>query len=127
MNPDPLYPRNHGYAFLGYSLNVETSIPTFRYRCGEIEIEDTTKASEKSISRSLAFTAPAAETLWLRALTGDIKAVSETVFQTADLRITVPLKSATLRPIASGGMELLLKITLPEGKSNATLGYELLR
>ncbi len=127
VNPDPLYPRNHGYAFLGYSLNVETSIPTFRYRCREIEIEDTSKASEKSMERSLAFTAPAAETLWLRALTGDIKAVSETVFQTADLRITVPLKSATLRPIASGGMELLLKITLPEGKSNATLGYELLR
>jgi mono/diheme cytochrome c family protein len=127
VNPDPLYPRNHGYAFLGYSLDTKTSIPTFRYRCGETLIEDTTKAAEKSLERTFTFTAPAAETLWLRALTGDIKAVSETVFQTADLRITVPLKSATLRPIASGGMELLLKITLPKGKSNAALGYELLR
>ena len=127
VNPDPLYPRNHGYAFLGYSLDTTTSIPTFRYRCGETEIEDTTKATEKSMERTLAFTAPAAETLWFRALTGDIKAVSETVFQTADLRITVPPNSATLRPAANGGMELLLKITLPEGKSNTTLGYELLR
>ena len=127
INPDPLYPRNHGYAYLGYSLNVETSIPTFRYRCGETLIEDTTMASEKSLERSFTFTSPAAETLWLRALTGEIKAVSETVYETADLRITVPLKSATLRPAASGGMELLLKITLLEGKSNATLGYELLR
>jgi hypothetical protein len=127
VNPDPLYPRNHGYAFLGYSLDTASSIPTFRYRCGEIEIEDTTKATEKSMERTIAFTAPAAEILWFRALTGDIKAVSETVYETADLRLTVPPKSATLRPAASGGMELLLKITLPEGKSNTTLGYELLR
>ncbi len=127
VNPDPLYPRNHGYAFLGYSLDLATQIPTFRYRCGEIEIEDTNKASDKSMERSFAFIAPAAETLWLRALTGEIKAVSETVYETADLRITVPPKSATLRPMAAGGMELLLKITLPKGKSTTTLGYELLR
>lgn len=127
VNPDPLYPRNHGYAFLGYSLDTETSIPTFRYRCGEIEIEDTTKASEKSMERSFAFSTAAAETLWLRALTGEIKAVSETVYGTADLRITVPPKSATLRPAASGGMELLLKITLPEGRTTLIMGYELLR
>jgi mono/diheme cytochrome c family protein len=127
VNPDPLYPRNHGYTFLGYSLDVETSIPTFRYRCGETLIEDTTKTSEKTMGRTFAFTATAPETLWLRALTGDIKAVSETVYQTADLRITVPLKSARLRPAANGGTELLVKITLPEGKSNTNLGYELLR
>jgi mono/diheme cytochrome c family protein len=127
VNPDPLYPRNHGYAFLGYSLDTTTSIPTFRYRCGEIEIEDTTKATEKSMERTFAFNAPAAEILWFRALTGEIKAVSETVYETAELRITVPPKSATLRPAASGGMELLLKINLPEGKSTTTLGYELLR
>ena len=127
VNPDPLYPRNHGYAFLGYSLDTATQIPTLRYRCGETLIEDTTKASAKSLERTFTFTAPAADTLWLRALTGDIKQVSDSVYETADLRITVPLKSATLRPIASGGMELLLKITLPKGKSNAALGYELLR
>lgn len=136
VNPDPLYPRNHGYAFLGYSLDTATSIPTFRYRCGDTLIEDTTKASGKSLERTFVFTpvtpitttvTPVPETLWLRALTGEIKAVSETVYETADLRITVPPKSATLRPMAGGGMELLLKITLPEGKSNTTLGYELLR
>lgn len=127
VNPDPLYPRNHGYAFLGYSLDVKTSIPTFRYRCGDTLIEDTTKATEKSMERTISFNAPAAEILWFRALTGDIKQVSETVYEAADLRLTVPPKSAALRPGASGGMELLLKITLPEGKSNTTLGYELLR
>ena len=127
VNPDPLYPRNHGYAFLGYSLDTETAIPTFRYRCGETEIADSSTASGKSLERTFAFTAPASETLWFRVLTGEFKRVSETVYETADLRITVPPQSATLRPAASGGTELLLKITLPEGKSSTTLGYEILR
>jgi hypothetical protein len=130
VNPDPLYPRNHGYAFLGYSLDhLSADIPIFRYRCGEVEIEDTTKASEKSLKRSFAFASPAAEILWFRALTGDIKQVSETVYESPDLRISIlPSKeNVILREMPGGGKELLVKYTLPKGNSYTTIEYEPLR
>jgi mono/diheme cytochrome c family protein len=128
VNPDPLYPRQHGYAFLGYSLDPSTGVPSFQYRCGEVRIDDSTWGDGKSLRRSFSFTSPAAETLWFRALTGKIEAESETVFKTADLKVTHPPGiPARLRPAADGGQELLLKLDLPEGNSTRSIDYELLR
>lgn len=39
VNPDPTYPRQHGYHFLGYQLD-EGGVPTLRYSIGEVVVED---------------------------------------------------------------------------------------
>lgn len=127
VNPDPLYPKNHGYAFIGYSLNPETSVPTFEYRCGDVMILDKTVPDGKSLKRRFAFTAPEAQTIWLRALTGSVVAESKIIFKTSDLQLTIPPGKTTLRPAAEGGQELLIKLALPKGESTATIEYELLR
>ena len=127
VNPDPLYPRNHGYAFLGYSLDPATSVPTFQYRCGDILIDDTTQGSAKSLKRVLVFASPAGETVWFRALTGKIEAESKTVYQSPELRISIENGTALLRPMPDGEQELLIKLALPKGKSTTTIEYELLR
>jgi hypothetical protein len=127
VNPDPLYPKNHGYAFLGYSLDTETSIPTFDYRCGDVSVADKSVADGKSLKRTFSFTAPQAQTVWLRALTGSVVAGSETVFKTPDLQLTIPPGKTILRPAADGGQELLIELALPKGESTTTIAYELLR
>lgn len=126
VNPDPSYPRQHGYAFQGYSTG-ENGVPTFRYACGEIGIVDVTHASANSLKRELTFTAPAEETIWFRALAGKIEAQSKTVFKTADLQITIASETALLRPTADGGQELLIKLVLPKGQSKTLIEYGLLK
>jgi mono/diheme cytochrome c family protein len=127
VNPDPLYPKNLGYQFVGYSLDEKSSVPSFRYRCGEVLIEDKSDASEKSLVRNFSIKAPKEQTLWFRALTGSITSESKTVFKTEDLKLTVPEGTALLRPAADGGQELLIKLTLPKGEFITTFEYELLR
>ena len=72
-NPDPLYPRNVGYQFRGYFLG-KSSIPTFMYRSGTIEIEDQSVAAgtdeHRQLQRVLLFDSPTPHTIWFRALTG---------------------------------------------------------
>ncbi|NNE92036.1 MAG: cytochrome c [Verrucomicrobiales bacterium] len=127
INPDPLYPKNHGYAFLGYSVD-EADVPTFRYRCGEVEIEDRSDADGKILVRKIRFSAPEAETIWFRPLTGKIETESETVFKTPELKISLePKKKTILRPIGDGEQELLIELPLVEGESNFTIRYELRR
>jgi mono/diheme cytochrome c family protein len=127
VNPDPLYPRNHGYAFRGYSLDNTTQVPTFQYRCGEIAIEDHVQSESKTLNRTFTFNAPQEDTVWFRALTGKIETESPTVFKSADLKITLSSGTALLRPAANGEMELLVKLVLPKGTSNTLIQYELLR
>ncbi len=127
VNPDPLYPKNHGYAFIGYSLDIETFVPTFAYRCGDVLITDKTLSDGKTLKRSFSFTAPDAQTVWLRALTGSVVAESETVFKTADLKLTIPPGKTILRPASESGQELLIELALPKGKSTTLIEYELLR
>jgi len=127
VNPDPLYPRHHGYAFLGYFLDPTTSVPTFQYRCGEVTIEDTTQSGPKALTRTLTFTAPREMTIWFRALTGEIEQKSATDYRTAELRITSGSETTILRPAPSGPSELLIRFDLPQGKTHALVHYELLR
>ena len=75
LNPDPLYPKNVGYQFRGYFLG-ESSIPTFMYCSGTIEIEDRSMAAgyegHPQLLRVLQFDSPVQQTVWFRALTGDV-------------------------------------------------------
>ncbi len=129
VNPDPLYPRNHGYQFRGYFLG-ESSIPTFMYRSGTIEIEDRSTAAgtdkQQRLIRVLHFDSPTQQTVWFRALTGEIAAESDRIFKAGRLRLTVPDVEVKLRPPADhpAASELLLKLEIPEGKSTQEILYE---
>ncbi|NQU48349.1 MAG: hypothetical protein HQ519_06855, partial [Planctomycetes bacterium] len=131
VNPDPLYPRNLGYQFGGYSFN-DASVPTLRYGFGDIAIEDTsmagTEEASKSLTRSLQFTSPAAQSLHFRALTGNVEELAPLQFQTDALRLTIPSAITQLRPMTGeeGQMELILKLEIPMGTSTLEFHYEVL-
>ena len=131
-NPDPLYPRNVGYQFRGYFLG-KSSIPTFMYRSGTIEIEDQSVAAgtdeHRQLQRVLLFDSPTPHTIWFRALTGDIHQESEQVFRDGRLRLTIPQTETKLRSLSdeSTRSELLLRLQLPQGKSILEFMYEPLK
>lgn len=131
VNPDPLYPRNHGYRFRGYSFD-ESSIPTFRYASGDVSIEDRSEADTTGerpfLRRTLRFSSPKAERLFFRALTGEFKQLSAREFQTPELRLTIPDVPILLRNPETEGLppELLLELSLPAGDFSVTIHYELL-
>lgn len=131
VNPDPTYPRNHGYQFRGYALDG-LRVPTFLYEFADVAIEDTSAADLAGelplLRRTLRFTTPQAQTLWFRALTGEFEALSETSFQTSQLRLGLPPARTLLRSIgtpAEPADELLVEFLLPAGTSEVTLTYEL--
>lgn len=132
VNPDPLYPKNRGYQFKGYYMD-EASIPTFMYRSGELEIEDRSipgTASEKGrLVRTLTIESPREQTIWFRALVGKIVAESNEQFKSAELRLSVPPGVTVLRasPSDKSSSELLLKLTISQGKSKLNFTYELLK
>ncbi len=127
-NPNPLYPKNLGYAFRGYALGKDGN-PTLRYRCGEIGIEDRFEAkSEKVLSRTFNFDARQAGLLHFRALTGKITKESDGVFKTADLRLSLGAAETILRDSAvEGEQELLVKIPLVPKNNTYSIDYEILR
>lgn len=131
-NPNPLYPKNVGYQFRGYFLG-ESSIPTFMYRSGTIEIEDRSIAAgtdeQRQLQRVLQFTSPISQTVWFRALTGDISKEAEHVYQSGRLRLTIPVTETRLRSLSNEPKlsELLLRLQIPEGKSSLELLYEPLK
>ncbi len=133
VNPDPLYPKNVGYQFRGYYLDG-LSIPTFQYRSGTIEIEDRTVAvvdnerqdGKKTLKRVLQFDSPTSQTIWFRALVGEIIQDSDQVFRSDRLRVTIPPTVTKLRSLLdeSKGSELLLRLQIPQGKSSLEFLYE---
>jgi len=128
-NPDPLYPKNHGYQFRGYFLG-ESSVPTFMYRSGTLEIEDRSIATGpeegRRLLRTLKFDSPQQQTVWFRALTGDISTESVNVFRSGRLRLTIPMVETKLRTLSDDPKrsELLLRLQIPQGKSTLDLEYE---
>lgn len=130
VNPDPLYPKNLGYQFQGYYLN-EASIPTFMYRLGEIKIEDSSVAiaeqDAKRLRRKITFDSPQSQTIWFRALTGEIEKESAAIYRSGKLRLSFSPAEAQLRPQTGDPekQELLLRLSLPEGKSTLELNYVL--
>lgn len=131
-NPNPLYPKNVGYQFRGYFLD-ELFIPTFQYRSGNLEIEDRSSANGKDgsrvLQRVLEFDSPTPQTIWFRALVGEIKQESDQVFRMDRLRITVPRSETRLRATSddSKQVELLVRLRIPQGESTLELQYELLK
>ena len=131
-NPNPLYPKNVGYQFRGYVLG-EASIPTFMYRSGTIEIEDRSAAAgseeQRYLKRVLQFDSPTKQTVWFRALTGDISQDSDRAFRSGRLRLTIPIAESKLRSLSdeSKRSELLLRLQIPEGKSTLEFLYEPLK
>ncbi|WP_425619096.1 hypothetical protein NA78x_002829 [Anatilimnocola sp. NA78] len=131
-NPDPLYAKNLGYQFRGYFLG-DKSVPTFQYRIGTIEVEDRSVAMVAAeilyLKRSLQLESPAAQSIWFRALTGDIHQESEQVYRTGRLRLSVPKSETKLRTLAGEPKraELLLQLQIPPGKSTLEFQYELLK
>lgn len=128
-NPDPLYPKNLGYQFRGY-YHDQSAIPTFMYRSGAIDIEDRSSAigsdDQQRLKRILCLESPSPQTVWFRALAGEIVQESERVYRSGRLRLTIPSAEATLRPLAgdTDRSELLLRLQLPRGKSTLEFIYE---
>ncbi|MFM7070603.1 MAG: hypothetical protein ACKO38_02275 [Planctomycetota bacterium] len=128
-NPNPLYPKNVGYQFLGYHLG-ESEIPTFQYRSGSIEIEDRSTVVEREgkqhLKRELRFHSPSPQTVWFRCVAGEITRESERVFRSGRLRLTVPAADLRLRSSNDDPKrsELLLRLTLPQGDTSLELLYE---
>ena len=134
-NPDPLYPKNLGYQFRGYYLG-ESSIPTFQYRSGRIEIEDRTvavgDATSRRLKRVLQFESPEQQILWFRPLAGEVLRESDQVFRSGRLRLSIPdipAIDAKLRVLSDEPKqsELLLRLEIPQGKSTLELVYEPLK
>ncbi len=132
VNPDPLYPKNVGYQFRGYYLD-DSLVPTFQYRSGSVEIEDRSTAAgneqQQFLKRVLHFNSAAPQTLWFRALTGDIRQESDQAFRTERLRLVIPVGESKLRPLGCDEKqsELLLRLEIPQGKSSLEFQYELLK
>lgn len=127
VNPDPLYPKNRGYQFRGYQTD-DSSIPTFFYRSGKIEIADRTEPTnngKKALVRTLTFESPENKTLWFRALTGKIVTESQQQYRISGLRLEIPMTPVLLRPGGNEkiGSELLLKLEIPKGQSTRVLTY----
>lgn len=129
VNPDPTYPSQHGYAFKGYSIG-ENGVPTFRYHCGDVAIEDASVAESKGgkLTRSLKFNSNKSITLYFRALAGKIEAVSEGSFKIPKLQLNLGTSTAKVSNVlrtAGDNKELILKLELPAGTSTLSLDYVL--
>jgi mono/diheme cytochrome c family protein len=129
VNPDPLYPRNRGYQFKGYQLDAN-GVPTFMYRTGAVEVNDTPRAvvtnSMHGLVRTIRFESAKDETVHFRALTGKVRQLTPTQFSADAVKLWVPVGTALLRG-EGAQKELLLKLKLPKGKSKIQIRYELLR
>ena len=131
VNPNPLYPKNLGYRFLGYEFD-DAWVPTFLYRAGDVEVSDRSHAVSPGdnpvLRRRLTFTSKARQELYFRALTGKVERVDEQSFTNEGLQVRLGEPGAWLRSASGGeGRELILKLDLPTGKSKILLDYELLR
>ena len=134
INPDPQYPRNHGYRFRGYSFD-EADVPTFMYETGAVTIEDRSvgriDGDRALLTRVLRFDAPETETLWFRALAGNLETLSPHEFKLGNVKLSTPDVPTLSRPLSGEGAdqetELLLELTLPKGTSEWRLEYEILR
>jgi len=130
VNPDPRYPRQHGYTFRGYQLDA-ASIPTLLYACGATEIEDRTEVAERSgrqvLRRVLRLTSVAEDgPLYMRLLTGDFEARADRQFVTSELLVSLPPEGKVVnRPaMGEGPPELLLELALSPGTTTLVFDYE---
>ena len=81
---------------------------------------------QRQLKRVLQFDSPKPQTVWFRALTGEIAQESDRVFRSGRLRLTIPTTETKLRslPDEPKRSELLLRLQLPQGKSTLEFIYE---
>jgi len=132
VNPDPTYPRNHGYRFRGYSIPPD-GVPTLRYASGAVEVVERSEpvAGESgavaTLRRTLTLTAPAAETLWLRLLDRQPDEVRGREVRAGALRLRLPDVPIHPRAPSDGRPgDLLLRLDLPAGETRLDIDYALL-
>ena len=140
INPDPQYPRNRGYRFRGYHLD-QARTPTFMYSFGELDVTDKCEAflegERPVLRRLLSITASDPETIWFRALTGEVQALGPRAFKTSELELRLeragehrlPFGETVLRSFGEEDpqLELLIQLIIPRGTSKWRIDYELLR
>ena len=130
---DYLFPQNHGYQFRGYSLDKEKR-PTFMYRYGKIAVEEFFEdmkdaAGENKTAyfrRTFTFQTPQAQKkFYFRAASGrGINKKTDASF-VVDGRLHVTIKGSQQAVVRDGDpQELLIPLTLPQGKSTLTLDYK---
>jgi cytochrome c553 len=124
-----LFPQDHGYQFLGYHLDAQRR-PTFRYRYGDILVEDFFEdrldpKSKPYFLRTLTFTSPSAsQPFEFRAAAGEgLTAQSDRTFTVGplQLRITSPHRGRVRQGHPD---ELLIPLRVPQGRSTLTLEYQ---
>jgi len=133
-----LFPHDHGYQFLGYHLDARRR-PTFRYRYGDILVEDFFEdvldaQSKAYFRRTLTFTtpsgstastaSPAAQPFEFRAAVGQrITSFSARNFSADSLQLRITSDhSGRVRSGASD--EVLIPLNPPPGRSTLTLEYQ---
>ena len=126
---DYLFPQDHGYQFRGYFLDKQKR-PTFMYRYGKINVEEFFEdlLDEKKVAyfrRTFTFEAPdSQEKFYFRAASGSvITKKSDTSFVVDRLSVTI---NSRHRGVVRDGepKELLIPLTLPQGKSTLKLEYK---
>jgi len=127
VNPDPTYPRQHGYRFRGYRMD-EGGVPTLRYSIGDVMVEDRTAPVGRGdgfvLGRTLSFEASAPAALTFRALAGEVEDLGEGRFRSGRVTIELPGASTRLRTF-EGGVELLVDIDLEPGMQTLEVTLEL--
>ena len=133
-----LFPHDHGYQFLGYHLDARRR-PTFRYRYGDILVEDFFEdvldaQSKAYFRRTLTFTvpsgstastnSPAAQPFEFRAAVGQrITSSSARSFSADSLQLRITSDhSGRVRSGATD--EVLIPLNPPSGRSTLTLEYQ---
>jgi hypothetical protein len=124
-----LFPQDHGYQFLGYHLDAQRR-PTFRYRYGDILVEDFFEdlldpKSKPYFRRTLAFTAPSAsQSFEFRAAAGEgLTAQSDQNFNIGPLQLRITSQHHG-RVRQGHPDELLIRLHAPQGRSTLTLEYQ---
>jgi hypothetical protein len=122
------FPQDHGYEFLGYTLDAKRR-PTFRYRFGEIAVEEFFEDVRDDngrgfFKRTLRLTAPAAPPPFhFRAAAGTSAAkISEREFRVEKLTLRL---AGEHRAILRDGSpaEVLIPLALPQGATTLVLEY----
>ncbi len=126
---DFLFPKDHGYQYLGYDLD-QSKRPTFRYRYGEILVRDFFEdfldgEGRPFLRRTLTLAAPAEQELfYFRVASGKEIAENESRrWQIDRLTITLPEEAST--ELRDGEpKELLIPLQLPKGETILVLEYQ---
>lgn len=126
VNPDPLYPKNRGYAFKGYSFD-KSGNPTFEYHCGDVKISDRSVVKDGVLARTFVFTAEKDEVIYFRALTGKVTEKSDSLFEASGLKVYFPAGRALVREMGRNEKEVLVEMKVFKGKTTYTIDYELVR